>query len=105
MPTNALERFEGDGRVAAVVTRGGQRLPAEVVVMGTGVNPDVMLARSAGLELGERGGVRTDARLRTSVEGVFAAGDMCEYDSPVHGRPMRIEHWDVAFGHRSEERR
>jgi 3-phenylpropionate/trans-cinnamate dioxygenase ferredoxin reductase subunit len=28
---------------------------------------------------------------------VFAAGDICEYDSPVHGKPMRIEHWDVAF--------
>ena len=98
VPSDALGRFEGDGRVAAVVTEAGRRLQAEVVVMGTGVVPDVMLARSAGLELGERGGVRTDARLRTAVPGVFAAGDMCEYDSPVHGRPMRIEHWDVAFG-------
>jgi 3-phenylpropionate/trans-cinnamate dioxygenase ferredoxin reductase subunit len=56
-----------------------------------------MLARSAGLELGEAGGVKCSAGLESSVPGVFAAGDMCEYDSPLHGRPMRIEHWDVAF--------
>ena len=70
-----------------------------MVVIGAGVAPDVMLAKSAGLELGEAGGVRCSSRLETSAEGVYAAGDICEYDSPVHGRPIRIEHWDVAFNH------
>jgi 3-phenylpropionate/trans-cinnamate dioxygenase ferredoxin reductase component len=56
----------------------------------------VMLARKAGLALGELGGVVCDSRLRTSAEGVYAAGDMCEYDSIVHGRVMRIEHEEVA---------
>jgi 3-phenylpropionate/trans-cinnamate dioxygenase ferredoxin reductase subunit len=95
-----LERFEGsDGRVRRVVTRGGRSLEGDCVIVGAGVMPDVMLARSAGLELGEAGGVRCSAGLESSVPGIFAAGDMCEYDSPVHGRPMRIEHWDVAFNH------
>jgi 3-phenylpropionate/trans-cinnamate dioxygenase ferredoxin reductase subunit len=95
-----VERFEGsDGRVRTVVTKGGLELDCDYVVVGVGVMPDVMLARSAGLELGEAGGVRCSAGLETSVPGVFAAGDMCEYDSPVHGRPMRLEHWDVAFNH------
>ena len=67
------------------------------MVAGIGVMPDVMLARAAGLELGEQGGVRCSAGLETSVPGIYAAGDICEYDSPVHGKPMRIEHWDVAF--------
>ena len=93
-----LERFEGsDGRVRRVITKGGKSLDCDVVIVGAGVSPDVMLARSAGLDLGEAGGVRCSAGLESSVPGVFAAGDMCEYDSPVHGRPMRIEHWDVAF--------
>jgi 3-phenylpropionate/trans-cinnamate dioxygenase ferredoxin reductase subunit len=93
-----LDRFEGsDGRIRKVVTKGGLELDCDLVVIGAGVAPEVTLARSAGLELGERGGVRCSSRLETSAEGVFAAGDMCEYDSPVHGRPMRIEHWDVAF--------
>jgi 3-phenylpropionate/trans-cinnamate dioxygenase ferredoxin reductase component len=74
-------------------------LPAELVVIGAGVAPDVQLARGAGLEMGEGGGVRCSSRLATSAPGVYAAGDICEYDSPVHGRPLRIEHWDVAFNH------
>ncbi|MCW3033817.1 MAG: FAD-dependent pyridine nucleotide-disulfide oxidoreductase [Solirubrobacterales bacterium] len=95
-----LERFEGEERVARVITRGGLSLEADAVVVGAGVTPDVALASKAGLEIGERGGVRCNSRLETAVPGIFAAGDICEYDSPVHGgRPVRIEHWDVAFNH------
>ena len=85
---------------ARVITRAGLSLDADAVVVGAGVLPDVSLASKAGLEIGERGGVRCDSRLQTAVSGVFAAGDICEYESPVHGgRPVRIEHWDVAFNH------
>jgi 3-phenylpropionate/trans-cinnamate dioxygenase ferredoxin reductase component len=94
-----VQRFEADGageRVARVVTAGGRALAADAVVCGVGAQPDVMLARRAGLELGELGGVRCDSRLRTSADGVYAAGDMCEYDSVVHGRAMRVEHEEVA---------
>jgi 3-phenylpropionate/trans-cinnamate dioxygenase ferredoxin reductase subunit len=69
-------------------------------VIGAGVSPDVALAQRAGLQIGERGGVRCSSRLQSSTPGVFAAGDICEYDSVVHGgAPVRIEHWDVAFNH------
>ncbi len=96
---DALERFEGaNGRVTRVITKAGHELEADAVVMGTGAMPDVMLARAAGLELGESGGVKVDAHLQTSVPGIYAAGDVAEYESVVHGgRRMRIEHWDVAF--------
>ncbi len=95
-----LERFEGDGRVERVITRGGFELAADAVVIGAGVTPDVQLAQRAGLEIGERGGVRCSSRLWSSTPGVFAAGDICEYESPVHGGAhVRIEHWDVAFNH------
>jgi 3-phenylpropionate/trans-cinnamate dioxygenase ferredoxin reductase component len=57
-----------------------------------------MLARSAGLELGDTGGIRVDAQLQSATPGVFAAGDVAEYESVVHGgRRIRVEHWDVAF--------
>ena len=92
-----LDRFEGaDGRVARVVSKGGLELEAGCVVLGTGVVPDVMLARQAGLELGERGGVACSSTLETSAPGVFAAGDMAEWDSPLHGGPARVEHFEVA---------
>ena len=96
---DALERFEGaDGRVSRVITKAGHALEADAVVMGTGAMPDVMLARAAGLELGESGGIAVDAGLQTSAPGIYAAGDVAEYESVVHGgRRMRIEHWDVAF--------
>jgi 3-phenylpropionate/trans-cinnamate dioxygenase ferredoxin reductase subunit len=93
-----LERFEGSGRVAKVITRAGLELAADAVVIGAGVTPDVQLAQRAGLEIGGRGGVRCSSRLQSSEPGVYAAGDICEYDSVVHGgQPIRIEHWDVAF--------
>lgn len=100
-PGEELDRFEGaDERVTRVVTKSGLELEADAVVMGTGATPDVMLARSAGLELGERGGVVVNSRLETAVPGVYAAGDIAEYESVVHGgRRMRIEHWDVALNH------
>jgi 3-phenylpropionate/trans-cinnamate dioxygenase ferredoxin reductase component len=114
---DGLERFEGDtltgtpsgahpkghkqagGRVGKVVTTNGLELPADAVVVGAGVTPDVALAKRAGLDIGERGGVLCSSRLETSAPGVFAAGDIAEYDSPLHGGHVRIEHWDVAFNH------
>jgi 3-phenylpropionate/trans-cinnamate dioxygenase ferredoxin reductase component len=88
--------FEGGERVERVVTAGGRTIAAQAVIVGVGVTPDVMLARKAGLQIGELGGVRCDSRLRSSAAGIFAAGDICEFDSVLHGRPMRIEHDEVA---------
>jgi 3-phenylpropionate/trans-cinnamate dioxygenase ferredoxin reductase component len=93
-----LAQFDGsDGRVTKVITESGRELDADAVVMGTGVIPDVTLARNAGLELGDSGGLCVDSRLQTPVPGLYAAGDIAEYDSVIHGRRIRVEHWDVAF--------
>jgi 3-phenylpropionate/trans-cinnamate dioxygenase ferredoxin reductase subunit len=94
-----LERFEGTGgRVSRVVTRSGRSLQADTVVIGAGAVPDVTLARGSGFALGESGGVMVDARLETSVPGIYAAGDIAEYESVIHaGRRLRVEHWDVAL--------
>jgi 3-phenylpropionate/trans-cinnamate dioxygenase ferredoxin reductase component len=97
---DSLERFEGaDGRVTKVITKRGLTLDADAVVIGAGVTPDVTLARSAGLGLGESGGVLAGPGLETEVPGVFVAGDIAEYESTIHGRSLRVEHWDVAFNH------
>ena len=94
-----LDHFEGaDGRVTRVVTKRGLELDADVVVIGVGAVPDVRLARTAGLEIADSGGVLVDSRLQTAVQGVYAAGDIADYVSVVHGgRRLRVEHWDVAF--------
>ena len=90
-----LEAFEGDGRVRAVVTKSGLSVECDAVVVGAGVRADAMLAQRAGLEVGD--GIVCDAKLQTSVAGIYAAGDCCSYESVVHGRRLRVEHWDVAM--------
>jgi 3-phenylpropionate/trans-cinnamate dioxygenase ferredoxin reductase component len=90
-----LDGFEGDERVGAVRTKSGKRIGCEAVVVGVGVRPDAMLAQRAGLEVGD--GILCDRTLQTSAEGIYAAGDCCSYDSILHGRRLRIEHWDVAM--------
>jgi len=90
-----LEAFEGDGRVGAIVTKSGLSIECDTVVVGAGVKADAMLAQRAGLEVDD--GVLCDSKLETSVAGIYAAGDCCSYDSVVHGRRLRVEHWDVAM--------
>jgi 3-phenylpropionate/trans-cinnamate dioxygenase ferredoxin reductase component len=90
-----LEAFEGDGRIRSVVTKSGASFECDAVVVGAGVRADAMLAERAGLEVDN--GIVCDSKLQTSVAGIYAAGDCCSYDSVVHGRRLRVEHWDVAM--------
>jgi 3-phenylpropionate/trans-cinnamate dioxygenase ferredoxin reductase subunit len=90
-----LEAFEGDGRVRAVVTKSGLAIECDAVIVGAGVRADAMLAERAGLDVDN--GITCDSKLQTSLEGVYAAGDCCSYESVVHGSRIRVEHWDVAM--------
>lgn len=90
-----LEAYEGDGRVKGVVTKSGLAVECDAVVVGAGVRPDAMLAERAGLEVDD--GIVCDSKLQTSAGGIYAAGDCCSYDSVIHGRRIRVEHWDVAM--------
>ncbi len=81
-----VERFEGDGKVAAVVA-GGTTLPADVVILAAGVRPNVKLAREAGLEIGSTGAVKVDERMCTSDPDIYAAGGCVEAVDLVTGKP------------------
>lgn len=65
---------DADGRVRAVRTEAGE-LIAELVILAIGVTPNTEIAASAGVELGARGAIRVDARMRTNVPDIYAAGD------------------------------
>ncbi len=78
-----------DGHVAAVVTDDGA-IAADVVVLGLGVRPNGTLAHEAGVVVGASGGITTDARMATNVDGVWAAGDCVETRHRVTGRPVAV---------------
>ncbi|MBI2237899.1 MAG: FAD-dependent oxidoreductase [Actinobacteria bacterium] len=89
-----VERIQGDGRFEAVVTTGGRRIEGDFAVVGVGVDPAVDVVQGTGI--GVKDGISVDATLRTTVPGVFAAGDVARHDHPVFG-PIRVEHWDNAI--------
>ena len=61
-----------------VLTQSGKTYPADIVVLGIGVRPENWLAKDAGLEIGQRGGIRVDEQMRTSDPDIFAVGDAVE---------------------------
>ena len=85
----------GTDRVQAVDLLDGTRLPADVVVVGVGAQPNVEWLADSGLDVA--GGVATDATCATTAPGVVAVGD-CARSYDVHARrPVRIEHWTHAL--------
>ena len=78
-----------------VVTSAGE-LPADLVVLGLGVEPNADLAAAAGVDTGIKGSIAVDRQQRTSVEGVWAAGDCCQSFSIVSGRPVHLPLGTVA---------
>jgi 3-phenylpropionate/trans-cinnamate dioxygenase ferredoxin reductase subunit len=86
-----VARIVGDDRVVAVETKDGQRIEADLVVVGVGVEPRVGLAKAAGLDVDD--GIEVGPTLETSTAGIFAAGDVAAAWHPFYDRRIRIEHW------------
>ena len=87
--------FEGTRRVATVVTRKGLRLECDFVVVGIGLEPAVGMLADSGILL--HNGVVVDESCRTSVRGIYAAGDVANHYHPVFERQMRVAHWQNAI--------
>ena len=64
----------------------GKILEADMVLLSIGVRPTLQLAKDAGLEIGEAGGLLVNAQLQTSDPDIFAAGDMVEIEHRVNGK-------------------
>ncbi|MEV0791906.1 FAD/NAD(P)-binding oxidoreductase [Kribbella sp. NPDC050459] len=94
-----VDGFEGTDKVTGVRVSGGEVIPADLVVVGVGVQPNTELAEEAGIEVATRdngSGIVTGADLQTSVADVYAAGDVVRWDHPLFGRFVRVEHWQNA---------
>jgi 3-phenylpropionate/trans-cinnamate dioxygenase ferredoxin reductase subunit len=91
--------LRGRGAVESVELDDGRTLAADLVICGLGASPRTELASDAGLRFdgGKAGaGIAVDARLESSVPGVFAAGDVAAAWHPLYRRNIRVEHWDNA---------
>ena len=86
-PVTAFET--NGGRVSAVVTE-TRNLPADIVILGLGVRPNSDLAKDAGIDVGDSGGVAVNQRMMTSVEGVWSAGDCAEKFHRITHKPVTI---------------
>jgi NADPH-dependent 2,4-dienoyl-CoA reductase/sulfur reductase-like enzyme len=90
-----LRELRGGDTVTSVVLADGTEIPADVVVVGVGIEPNVELASTAGLAVA--GGIVVDAGLRTADPAVFAAGDVASFHHPLLDRQIRVEHWANAL--------
>ena len=91
---DSVSAFGGNGRVQAVETQGGRNIEADLAVVGIGVVPNIDFLAGSGIAVDN--GVVVDERFRTSVPGIWAAGDVASFPDPVFGRRRRIEHWSNA---------
>jgi NADPH-dependent 2,4-dienoyl-CoA reductase/sulfur reductase-like enzyme len=89
-----VEAFLGEERLSGVRLTSGEELPADLAVVGVGVDPLTGWLDGSGLEVDN--GVVVDEKYATSAEGVYAVGDVAAFYDPVFGRRRRIEHWSNA---------
>jgi CoA-disulfide reductase len=93
---NGVELVLGDGITdvqengTKVILESGKVLDAELIILSIGVRPENKLALEAGLELGERGGIKVNEYLQTSDESIYAMGDAIEVTDYINGQPTMI---------------
>jgi 3-phenylpropionate/trans-cinnamate dioxygenase ferredoxin reductase component len=95
-----VEGFEGEGKVTGVRVSGDEVLPADLVIVGVGVQPNTELAEAAGIKVAspsDGSGILTGSDLQSSVPGVYAAGDVVRWEHPLLGHSIRVEHWQNAI--------
>jgi NADPH-dependent 2,4-dienoyl-CoA reductase/sulfur reductase-like enzyme/rhodanese-related sulfurtransferase len=86
----SADGFEETPNGLVVRLKSGQRLPAQLVILGVGVRPENKLAVDAGLEVGPRGGIRVNEHLQTSDPNIYAVGDAIEVKDVVFGDPTHV---------------
>jgi len=82
-----VERFERENGKINIYLKSGKIIPADLVILSVGVRSETALARSAGLKIGETGGIWVDEFLQTSTNDIYAVGDAIEFPHPLTGKP------------------
>lgn len=95
-----VKKITKDGSKLQLHAEGIEPLPADVIIMGTGVGPATSFLKDSGFQLEKDGGVTVDDKLRVKGQkNVFAVGDIAHYPQHPDGNVRRVEHWNVAGNH------
>ncbi|WP_397446254.1 FAD-dependent oxidoreductase [Polaribacter sp. R77954] len=109
---DAVKKFVPNGALTEVHLASERVIKADFVILSIGVKPDTFLAKSAGIKIGETGGIWVDEYLQTSKEDIYAVGDAIEFPHPISGKPSlaflagpankqgRILADNMVFGHK-----
>ena len=90
-----VKSLEGNPEVKKALLENGQTIETDMVVAGIGVTPNTALFEGSGMKTDD--GIIVDEYCKTSVENVYAAGDVARFPDPYYGHTRRVEHWDNAF--------
>ncbi|MBI9063973.1 MAG: FAD-dependent oxidoreductase [Marinilabiliaceae bacterium] len=94
---NGVAEFIGEnGKLIAVKLQNGTEIPCELAVVAIGVRPNIKLAKEAGLDIGELGGIKVDEFMQTSDPDIYAAGDCCEIKNLITGKNVLAPYGDLA---------
>lgn len=95
-----VQKITKDGNKLQLHAEGIDPIPADVIIMGTGVGPETGFLKDSGSQLEKDGGVTVDDKLRVKgLDNVFAIGDIAHYPQHPNGNVRRVEHWNVAGNH------
>ena len=94
---NGVAEFIGEnGKLVAVRLQDGSEIPCQLAVVAIGVRPNIELARAAGLEIGDLGGITVNEHMQTSDPDIYAAGDCCEITNLISGKKVLAPYGDLA---------
>ncbi|MFO7978025.1 MAG: FAD-dependent oxidoreductase [Bacteroidales bacterium] len=85
---DGVSSFHKENNGVQVTLKSGRQLQSDLVILSIGVRADSQLARKAGLELGQTGGIMVNEHLQTSHPDIYAVGDAIEYPNPITGTPQ-----------------
>lgn len=88
--SDSVVEILGENEVSGVKTKNGLEFEADLVIVATGVKPNVEIAVDAGIELGETGAIKVNQKMQTNIEDIYAAGDCVEKINMVSNTPVWV---------------
>jgi NADPH-dependent 2,4-dienoyl-CoA reductase/sulfur reductase-like enzyme len=96
LPNTTVAGFESSSNGEIKVSTSNGSLVSDIVLLGIGIDPEVTLAKEAGISTGPTGAVAVDDHMRTNIDSIYAAGDCCESYHRISGKPVHYPLGDIA---------